>query len=136
MNDHLLQNKHNDLSGETQYACSKFYFRVCENSLGISPLQGVFFKCESFEERSISQPFLYNYIGRFEHVDHQPIRLFFLIKFTVKSMHFYANNVYCIVDLGQNSIKMQLCNKYIFLFLKNGEYYEIKKQAYIKLMTN
>lgn len=51
-------------------------------------------------------------------------------------MHFYANNVYCIVDLGQNSIKMQLCNKYILLFLKNGEYYEIKKQAYIKLMTN
>lgn len=96
-----------------------------------------FFKCESFEERYISQPFLYNYIGRFEHVDHQPNRLFFLFELTVKSMHFYANNVYCIVDSGQNLIKMQLCNKYILLFLKiNGEYYEIKKQAYVKLMTN
>lgn len=52
-------------------------------------------------------------------------------------MHFYANNVYCIVDSGQNLIKMQLCNKYILLFLKiNGEYYEIKKQPYVKLMTN
>lgn len=117
--------------------CSKFYFRVCENSLGISPLYDFFFKCESFEERYISQPFFYNYIGRFEHVDHQPNRLFFLFKLTVKSMHFYANNVYCIVDSGQNLIKMQLCNKYILLFLKiNGEYYEIKKQAYVKLMTN
>lgn len=101
------------------------------------PIVGFFFKCESFEERYISQPFLYNYIGRFEHVDHQPNRLFFLFKLTVKSMHFYANNVYCIVDSGQNLIKMQLCNKYILLFLKiNGEYYEIKKQAYVKLMTN
>lgn len=94
-------------------------------------------KFESFEERSISQPFLNNYICRFEHVDHQPIRLFFLIKLTVKSMHFYANNVHCIVDSSQNSIKMQLCNKYILLSLKiNREYYEIKLQADVKLMTN
>lgn len=51
-------------------------------------------------------------------------------------MHFYANNVHCIVDSNQNSIKMHLYNN-ILLFLQiNGKYYEIKKHAYIKLMTN
>lgn len=136
MNDHLLQNKHNDLSGETQYACSKFYFRVCENSLGISPLQGFFLNARVLRRDLYHNlSYIIIQVGLNMLTTNQSVYLF-LIKFTVKSMHFYANNVYCIVDSGQNSIKMQLCNKYILLFLKNGEYYEIKKQAYIKLMTN